>query len=546
MKVDIYADIVFFNGRVITVNQNDDIVTAVAVKGKEIVYVGDDLGIKDYIGEKTRVVDVKGRTLMPGFVEAHSHFMLASILLNDTVIPIDYKICGSIREIKEKIKGAVRKRKPGEWIVLQGYDQNKLEEMRHPNYSDLDEVAPDNPVWCVRADLHTGVCNSAALKIAGWTKESAKDFQKGELDLDESGELTGLVKEEGFGYMNALVSYQDEQLKEAFQLGDEAFLKVGITSVHDAGAYGAQFVKVLQTACLSGDVHVRVYEMIYRMLGKNSIKEFIYEHIKTGLHTGIGNDHYKLGPAKLLIDGSSSAPSCSTKQPYSHNPDIPQIINWTQEEMDQIFTDAHLAGFQMTAHCIGDNAVEKMVNTIEKVLGKYPREDARPRIEHCAMIDEELLHRIKKLGIIPISNPGLVAFNAKDYNRYYGDRVNNMFSCKSYIEKGIISAAGADAPCMDVNPMIGIWGAVQRKDIVNGEECGICQKISVLDAIRMFTINGAYASYDEKIKGSIEVGKLADLIVLEEDILESEPDHIKDILVDQTYVDGQLVYERGE
>lgn len=236
MKVDIYADIVFFNGRVITVNQNDDIVTAVAVKGKEIVYVGDDLGIKDYIGEKTRVVDVKGRTLMPGFVEAHSHFMLASILLNDTVIPIDYKICGSIREIKEKIKGAVRKRKPGEWIVLQGYDQNKLEEMRHPNYSDLDEVAPDNPVWCVRADLHTGVCNSAALKIAGWTKESAKDFQKGELDLDESGELTGLVKEEGFGYMNALVSYQDEQLKEAFQLGDEAFLKVGITSVHDAGA----------------------------------------------------------------------------------------------------------------------------------------------------------------------------------------------------------------------------------------------------------------------------------------------------------------------
>lgn len=544
MKVDIYADTAFVNGKVITVNESNEIVSAVGTYNKEILYVGNDEGIKKYIGEKTKVIDLHGRTLMPGFVEAHSHFMLTSILLNDTVIPIDYKMCRSIKEIKEKIRSALLKKKPGEWIVLQGYDQNKLEEMRHPTYADLDEAAPENPVWCVRADLHTGVCNSLAMKRAGWTKESAKDFQKGELDLDEKGELTGLVKEEGFGYMNALVSYNDQQLKEAFQLGDKAFLKVGITSVHDAGAYGAQFVKILQSACLSGDVHVRVYEMIYRMLGKYSIKDFIYEHIKTGLHTGIGNEHYKLGPAKLLIDGSSSAPSCSTKQPYSHEPELPQIINWTQKEMDEIFTDAHLAGFQMTAHCIGDNAVEKMVNTIERVLTKYPKEDARPRIEHCAMINENILHRIKKLGIIPISNPGLVAFNAKDYNRYYEERVNYMFACQSYLQYGIISAAGADAPCMDVNPMLGIWGAVQRKDIVNGVECGACQKISVLEAIKMFTLNGAYASFDEKIKGSIEVGKLADLIILEEDILESELDHIKDIKVDQTYVDGQLVYER--
>lgn len=487
---------------------------------------------------------MQGTTLIPGFVEAHSHFMLNAILLNEIVIPIDYTICKSIKDIQKIIQKTVPKRKKGEWIILQGYDQNKLKEQRHPHFSELDAVSPENPVWCVRADLHTGVCNSMAMKIAGWTKESAKNFQPGELDLDENGELTGLVKEEGFGYLNSMITYDDEKLLEAYKLCDKMFLSKGITSVHDAGAYGGQFVKVLQTACMNRNVHIRVYEMIYRMLGKQSIKDFIYEHIKTGLHTGIGDAHYKLGPAKMLIDGSSSAPSCSTREPYSHDPSLPQIINWTQEEMNQVFEDAHLAGFQITAHCIGDNAVEKMIHTIEYVTTKYPRKNCRPRIEHCAMIDKEMLQQIKKLGIIPISNPGLVAFNAKDYNRYYGDRVNMMFANRSYIEEGIIAAAGADAPCMDVNPMLGIWGAVERKDIVNGEECGTCQCIDALDAIRMFTINGAYASFDEQIKGSIEVGKLADLIVLDEDILKSSKAHLKDILVNKTYIDGKLVYQR--
>ena len=543
MIIEEFADIAFINGSVITVDKDNSMAEAVAVKGNKIIYVGTNEGIKDYVGSETRIFDLNGRTLMPGFVEAHSHFMLNAILLNKVVIPIDYKICKSIEDIKDIVRREVKNKKPGQWIILQGYDQTKIKEQRHPNYKDLDEAAPDNPVWCVRADLHTGVCNSAALKVVGWTKDSAKDFQPGELDLDENGELTGLVKEEGFGYLNSLITYEDDKLLEAYKLCDRMFLKYGITSVHDAGAYGGQFVKVLQSACLSGDVHVRVYEMVYRMLGKYSIKDFIYEHIKTGLHTGIGNEHYKLGPAKLLIDGSSSAPSCSTRKPYCHDPELPQIINWTQEEMDEIFTDAHLAGFQITAHCIGDNAVEKMINTIEKVLTKYPRENARPRIEHCAMIDEEMLKRIKKLGIIPISNPGLVAFNAKDYNRYYGDRVEMMFANRSYVDEGIIAAAGADAPCMEVDPLIGIWGAVARKDIINGVECGKSQRVSIMDAIRMFTINGAYASFDEDIKGSIEVGKLADLIVLSEDILLSEPDHIRDITVTDTYVDGKLVYQ---
>lgn len=544
MRIELYADVAFINGTVITVNAKDEIKQAVAVKDNKIVYVGDNEGIKEWIHTDTKVIDLKGKTLMPGFIEAHSHFMLASILLNDTVIPIDYRVCDSIEMILKKVSEAVQKTKPGEWIVLQGYDQNKLKERRHPHYKELDEAAPNNPVWCVRADLHTGVCNSLALQKAGWTKESASKFQPGELQLDDKGELTGLLKEECFGYMNSLVSWDDDKLMEAYQLADAAFLKEGITSVHDAGAYGGQFVKNLQTACQKRLVHLRIYEMIYRMLGKYSIRDFIYEHIKVGLHTGLGDEHFRLGPAKMLIDGSSSAPSCALKQPFSHDSSTPMILNWTQEEMESVFLAAHRAGFQITAHCIGDRAIEQMVNTIEKVMTQYPREDARPRIEHCAIIDETLLKRIKALGIIPISNPGLVAFNAKDYNKYYGERAHMMFSHKSYLEEGILAAAGADAPCMPVSPLLGIWAALTRKDILTGEICGENQRIDLLSAIRMFTYNGAYASFEESIKGNIEEGKLADLIVLSEDITTCEVDRIKDLTVEQTYVDGELVYAK--
>lgn len=545
MKKDIFADIVFFNGCVITVNPQNEITDSLAVLGKRILFAGPYEQVQDYIGPATRLVDLKGRTLMPGFVEAHSHFTLASILLNGVVIPTDWKEINSIALLKDVIRKAASEREPGQWIVTQGYDQNKLKEGRHPTIQDLDEAAPDNPVWCVRADLHMGVCNTLALQKAGLSKESLGRFQPGEIDVDERGELTGLLKEEGFGYLNSLVEYEDEKLREAFIMGDRLFLSMGITSVHDAGSYGAQFIRVLQDAALSRQIHVRIYEMIYRMLGKYSIRDFVYDHIKTGLHTNLGNEYFKLGPAKLLLDGSSSGPSSYTKEPYCHDPKLQGIMNWSQEEIDDFMMDAHRAGFQITAHAIGDKAVEMMIHAIEKALKTYPVPDCRPRIEHCAIIDDQMLQKIKELHIIPVSNPGLVAFNAKDYNRYYGDRVDRMFAHKSYLDHQILFAAGADAPCMDVNPMIGLWGAVMRKDIVNGTLCGPCQRIGILDAIRMFTYNGAYASFDENIKGSLEPGKLADLIVLSEDILKSDPDHIRDIQVDQTYLDGELVFERN-
>lgn len=198
----------------------------------------------------------------------------------------------------------------------------------------------------------------------------------------------------------------------------------------------------------------------------------------------------------------------------------------------------------MTAHAVGDMAVEQAVNAIEYTLAKVPKKDHRHRIEHCGLTDETLIKRIKDLGIVPISNPGFITVNGSDYNRYYGDRTDYMFAAESYKKNGIITAFGSDCSVINENPMLGIYGAVTRKDAATGEICGGCQKISVLDAIRCYTYNGAYASFEEDIKGSIEEGKLADIAVLSEDILACEPEHIKDIKVDMTLIDGNILYER--
>ena len=204
---------------------------------------------------------------------------------------------------------------------------------------------------------------------------------------------------------------------------------------------------------------------------------------------------------------------------------------------------AHAAGYQVTAHAVGDKAVTIMVNAIEKALAAYPRADHRHRIEHCGITNPELIERIAKLGIVPISNPAFISINASDYNRYYGDRVNYMFAMKSYLDKGIITAIGSDAPITYPDPMNSLYGALNRMDQKTKDLCGEMQKINVLEAVRMFTYNGAYVSFEENIKGSLEPGKLADVVVLSEDLLTYPSESVQDVVVEYTLVDGQVVYQ---
>lgn len=537
-----YADAAFVNASVITVNPDDEIAQAVSVKDGLIQAVGTNEEIQAYIGDQTRVIDAGGKTVMPGFIDSHMHFVMYG-LLDHGVIDVDYNHVDSIEDIKNLIREAVKTKKPGEWIILSGYDHNKLAELRHPTKEDFDEVAPENPVQCARCCAHMGVYNSLALKLCG--VESADQFAPGQAVTYENGELTGLLKESAHMSCSKKVEYLEDDLMRGIKNANRICLENGITSVHDAGSYGPKCTRLLQKACTTGEIQVRVRPMIFDMFGKESDTEYIESFLGTGIYSNLGDAHFNLGPIKIMTDGSTSGPSCATIEPYSHDPSLKGIQTWQQEEADEIIGRAHRAGFQMTAHAVGDKVVTMMLNGYEKALEEYPREDHRHRIEHSALTNESIIERIKADGIVPVSNPAFISLNAPDYNRFYGERVNYMFPLKSYLEKGIITSIGSDAPVTNPNPMYGIYGAVNRKDVRQGVVCGGCQKVGIMDIIRMFTWNGAYVSFEEDIKGSLEAGKLADIIMLSENILEYPAEDVLDIKTDLTMIDGKVCYERA-
>ena len=386
-----------------------------------------------------------------------------------------------------------------------------------------------------------GVCNSQALKIAGI--ERGDQYAPGEVELNPDGSIHGLLRETAHMDMSKKVEFTQEALIKGYKNADKILSSYGITTVHDAGTYGNAATSAMQDACENGLINTRVTAMIFDIFGKESNKEYIRSFIKTGVHTGCGSERFKIGPAKIMLDGSSSGPSCAVIEPYSHNPSSCGIQVWQQEEADEFIMNVHKAGFQVTAHAVGDKAVTIIVNAIEKALEKYPREDHRHRIEHCGITNPELIKRIAKLKIIPISNPSFITINGTDYNRFYGKRTDYMFALNSYKENGVITAIGSDTPVTDPNPMMSLYGALNRKDKKTGDDVGAMQKVDVKDIVRMFTYNGAYANFEEDIKGSIEPGKLADIVVLSEDILTYDKEKILDVKVKYTFIDGKNVYK---
>lgn len=534
------ADFVLHNGVVFTVDEKDSLCEAVAVKGNKIVCIGSNEFTKQWIDDETRVIDLKGRALLPGFIDSHLHLGMQG-QNEEIILDCNSDDIPTIDGIMEKIKQAAENLPPGTWIKATGYDQNKLLDKRHPTRDELDKAAPQHPVQLTRCCLHMGVYNSIALETAGIT--SPEMFAPGEVVVDENGRMTGLLKERACTYMWKKVLYTEDEYMRAFKAAGNRFIQYGITSVHDAGLYGEETIGLFQKACEEKIIKVRMYNLAYNAYGKNETIEWQNKLISAGIRGDIGNEFFKLGHAKILLDGSSSGPSSATKKPYSHNPELKGILLYTQEEANHVIANAHNAGFNVSAHAVGDAAVDMIITAIENAVKQNPR-PCRHRIEHCALTDESLLERIKAAGIVPVSNPGFFYENADAYVKYYGKRVDYMFPLKEYVRRGIISAIGSDAPVIDANPMIGIYGAMTRADKRTGKAAGESQKINIMDAVRMYTYNGAYASSEEKIKGSIEVGKLADMVVLSENILETPLDKIISVKADMTIIDGNIVYER--
>lgn len=531
------ADMIFYNGTVLTVNQDDSVISGVAVKGNKIIYAGKSAEALTYSDDKTIRIDLNGRSLVPGFIDSHLH----TAVLGANSLAIDCRSPGvsSIEDIKELIKKAAKVTPKGQWIRGWGYDHSKLAEKRHPNRTDLDEAAPDHPVILTRVCAHISAHNSKSLELAGLT-DDAPDPEGGAMDR-ENGRINGVMKENAHMQILKTSRLTKEELVNAMCAANDLLVKEGITTVHDSGGYGSLQMGAIQDAVREGKLQIRLYTMMFSFVEN---LQFVEDYLKIGLHTGFGDEHYKLGPIKLMIDGSSSGPTAATLEPYMSNPDDSGILCLSQEQVDDIILRAHKAGWQVTSHAVGDRAVTMIVDAIEKAVVQHPREDHRHRIEHCAMVNETLLNRIKQLGIVPIPNPIFLYEFGDGYMVNYGrDRAFRMFTNKSYFEKGIIAAGSSDSPITFSNPILNMHLAVNREtqtgQIINPDE-----RITIEQALRMFTWNGAYASFDEDLKGSIEVGKLADLVVLSDDLLKVPSDRVRNVTVDMTIIDGKIVHQK--
>ena len=546
-----YLDIAFKNGSVITVNAQDEIAQAVGVKGNKIVFVGSNEDIDQLIDEKTQVIDLKGRTLMPGLNDSHYHPILNGMIgteLDSAMVDTGFARAKDIPALLAILKAVTDTKAPGKWVSSMGFEATLLKEQRYPTLEELDAIAPNNPLQALTCNGHNAIYNSKALEyLKVYTAEDAKKYPEGEVVVAD-GKLTGEVRGHTHFWLWGQVEYTEPQQRKAAMKSQKQGLELGITSVGDMGECDAPSYHIMQKMCRDGDFKIRSYMALHSIFGKHYSLEDNEHWMKLGFVTGLGDEHFRVGPCKFMIDGGSGGPTCYTREPYSHDPSAPSERGWEREETWDYIKKVDDAECQCTAHAMGDGAIEFMVEGYEKAFEACEDKEAfkarRHRIEHCMLVDQDLIDRMAKMNICPSVNAGLQIRNGKNLARFYGPKREKFLGAlKSMMEAGVVCSLHSDAPSGPVGFEM-IDGAVNRYDLRQGYQCDMSQAVTVLQAIRCCTYNAAYQSYEEKIKGSIEVGKLADLIICDRDILAMDTHELHNVKVDLTMIDGKVEYQR--
>lgn len=525
------ADLVLKNGDLVSMDESGSQYQAMAAWEGKILALGMNEEIGEYVGEHTKVIDLKGKTVVPGFIDAHQHMISTGFNLRN----VDCRVA-SIKELVEKIRERALSCKPDEWIIGWGYDESRFAENRHPRKDDFDGI--EQPVFVTHYSLHSAVANDQALEAAGISTETY--IEHGVIEKDESGQLTGRLTEDGLELIKEAIPYSVEKMKEALQLANDAYVKKGITSVHEAGMgfYTGSFdeFRAFQATSEDGTRKVRVYGMV--------LDEFFDRALKASLSHGFGDDRLKIGACKAFADGTVSGKSAALSVPYEGE-NSGELMH-TDEEIRDIITAAHRAGYQMAVHAIGDAAIEQVLDAYEYALAEWPREDVRHRIEHSSVTRADLLERMRELGVIPVPQPGLVHFAGEVHEKHVPVQLRAyIFAQRYFFDYGLNPPGSSDSPITPCDPLLGIYTSVSRKT-ANGNTILPEQKVTLTEALEMYTKNAAFASFDETRKGTLEIGKLADLTVLPKGFLDYSEEQLKNTEVEMTIIGGELVYQKGE
>lgn len=522
------ADLAVVNANIITVDRNMPRAQALAVWGDRFACVGRNDEVRHFIGRDTEVLDLKGKTVVPGFIDAHTHVLSSGIL---HVTAVDCSL-NSIAEIKNALRERASVTPRGEWVQGFKYDDTKTTEGRKISRQDLDEVSTEHPIFLMHRGLHTFFLNSKALELAGIGEDSVPPAG-GKYERDPAaGRLNGIIHERAADHIfqNLLPEVDHATRREGLRFISSMFNSSGLTSVHDA-MVGSEDLRTYQDCLQNGELSLRVYAL----MGYECFESLL----ACGVRTGFGNQMLRIGGIKLVADGAISGRTAYLSQPYEGSADDRGILAMEHEELEEKVSAIHQAGFQACVHANGDSAIEMVLSAYEKALESSPRENCRHRVEHCTVITPSILERLRRLGCIVTPFCTYIYYHG-DKMRFYGEeRVSMMFAHRSFLDNAIISTGATDYSPGPFQPLLGIQSMVTRTDM-NGNVWGANQRVSVEEAIKIYTLHGAYASFEEDIKGSIELGKLADFVILSEDLTRVPPATIGDISVEKTFVGGKL------
>lgn len=531
------ADRLLVNARIATMDDQGRIAEAVAIRDGRFVAVGRARDLAGCAGARTVEVDLGGRTVLPGLIDVHTHALewAKGVVRGD--IAAGYPGVLSIADIVGRVRERTTASAPGAWIVGSGWDDVKLRERRYVTRADLDPASSDHPVYLGHVSGHLAVANSVALRAAGIGRDTA-DPTGGVIERGADGEPTGVLKDNAMALVSARLPPDPPDLAiRAVRLVSERAVEVGLTTLHDVNLTAAD-LRAYQDADARGWLRARV-----RLVpGVASVADA--ERLAgQGVHTGFGSDRLKLGGVKTLADGGMGARTIATYEPLADEPTNRGLLIWTTEDLQRAHRMLARAGWQLVTHAIGDRAIDQVLDSYEATLRALDLKDARFRIVHAGLSTQAVQKRLRALAVGVDGNPPFVYWIGSWFRKYGPERVRWSYPGRSYVDAGIVAGGASDAPVTPLSPWWGVFAAVARQELETGEVLAPEEKLSIAEALRLYTRNGAWLSFEEKQLGVIAPGALADLVVVDRDVLSVPAAELKHVGVVMTLVGGDVVFD---
>jgi len=535
------ADIVFTNGVIHTGDDKNPSAQAIAIAGDRIAFVGSNTEAQNWIGDKTRVIDLGGKTVVPGFIDSHYHFQS----VGRRAFNLNLDGCKSLEEFLSRIHNWTAGKPAGEWITGRGWMEEDWPEKKFPTTNELDRLVPDLPIYLNRADGHMALVNSKALEIAGITAETPNP-PGGEILKDASGKPNGLLVDKAMSLVTQHIPSSSPEMQEKFAVkANEVALAYGLTTIHDAGS-SWETVNLWKRLYGEEKLQVRIYEFVR---GPGAEVDSL---LQSGAQIGLFENHLTIRGIKISIDGALGSRGAALLENYSDE-NTRGLFLFKDEEVYPTIKTATAKGLQMAIHAIGDAANRKVLDLYERAFNEVPVEkrkiaEPRFRIEHAQILDAADMPRFKMLGVIPSMEASHAIGDLHFAVRRLGlNRLRGAYAWRTFIAQGNYIAGGSDAPVEEGNPLIEFYASVARRDTTGFSAEGWHPELRMTrdEALKSLTLWGAMAAFEEDLKGSLSPGKLADLVVLDRDLMTAPENELFQIKVLMTMVGGKMVFTQN-